>query len=32
MGYAFIKIVKLSAPAEGGIDYRIKSNPGDVPP
>ena len=32
MGYAFIKIVKLSAPADGGIDYRIKSNPGDVPP
>src|SRR6187200_1351293 len=24
MGYAFIKIVKLSAPADSGIDYRIK--------
>ena len=32
MGYGFIKVVKLSAPADNGIDYKIKSNPGDVPP
>jgi hypothetical protein len=32
MGYGFIKIVKLSTPADNGIDYTIKSNPGDVPP
>jgi predicted metal-binding protein len=32
MGYGFIKVVKLSAPADNGIDYKVKSNPGDVPP
>jgi len=32
MGYGFIKVVKLSAPADNGIDYEVKSNPGDVPP
>ncbi len=32
MGYGFIKVTKLSAPADNGIDYKIKSNPGDVPP
>lgn len=32
MGYGFVKIVKLSAPADNGLDYKIKSNPGDVPP
>jgi hypothetical protein len=32
MGYGFIKVVKLSAPADNGMDYKIKSNPGDVPP
>jgi hypothetical protein len=32
MGYGFIKVVKLSAPADNGVDYKIKSNPGDVPP
>jgi hypothetical protein len=32
MGYGFIKVVKLNAPANNGMDYKIKSNPGDVPP
>src|ERR1041384_1265039 len=32
MGYNFVKVKKLSAPADNGIDYTIKSNPGDVPP
>ena len=32
MGYGFIKVVKLGAPANNGVDYKIKSNPGDVPP
>jgi hypothetical protein len=32
MGYGFIKVVKLGAPADNGVDYKIKSNPGDVPP
>lgn len=32
MGYGFIKIVKLGAPADNSIDYEVKSNPGDVPP
>jgi mono/diheme cytochrome c family protein len=32
MGYGFIKVVKLGAPADSGIDYKVKSNPGDVPP
>ena len=31
MGYGFIKIVKLNAPADSGINYAIKSEPGDVP-
>ena len=32
MGYGFVKVVKLSSPADNGIDYKVKSNPGDVPP
>ncbi len=32
MGYGFVKVKKLGAPADNGIDYTIKSNPGDVPP
>jgi hypothetical protein len=31
MGYGFIKVVKLGAPADNGINYTIKSEPGDVP-
>jgi hypothetical protein len=31
MGYGFIKLVKLGAPADAGIDYTVKSEPGDVP-
>lgn len=31
MGYGFIKVVKLSAPADNGINYALKSEPGDVP-
>src|SRR5947207_5340716 len=31
MGYGFIKLVKLGAPADSGINYTIKSEPGDVP-
>jgi len=31
MGYGFIKVVKLKAPADTGISYTIKSQPGDVP-
>jgi hypothetical protein len=31
MGYGFIKVVKLNAPADNGIDYTMKSEPGDVP-
>jgi hypothetical protein len=31
MGYGFIKVVKLSTPADNGINYAIKSEPGDVP-
>ena len=31
MGYGFIKVTKLSAPADNGIDYKAKSEPGDVP-
>jgi cytochrome c553 len=30
-GYGFIKVVKLGAPPDGGMDYELKSNPGDVP-
>jgi hypothetical protein len=31
MGYGFIKLVKLTAPADPGINYTVKSEPGDVP-
>jgi hypothetical protein len=31
MDYGFIKVVKLKAPADPGIDYTVKSQPGDVP-
>jgi len=31
MGYGFIKVVKLNAPADTGINYKVKSEPGDVP-
>jgi len=31
MGYGFIKLVKLSSPADAGINYTLKSEPGDVP-
>ncbi|MEO8187197.1 MAG: hypothetical protein ABI580_07510 [Burkholderiaceae bacterium] len=31
MGYGFIKVVKLTAPADNGINYTIKSEPGAVP-
>ena len=31
MGYGFIKVVKLKTPADPGIDYTVKSEPGDVP-
>jgi hypothetical protein len=31
MGYGFIQVVKLSGPADNGIDYKVKSEPGDVP-
>jgi hypothetical protein len=31
MGYGFIKVVRLKAPADSGIDYTAKSEPGDVP-
>lgn len=31
MGYGFIKVVKLKAPADPGINYTIKPEPGDVP-
>jgi hypothetical protein len=32
MGYGFIQVIKLNAPPDSGMDYTIKSNPGDVPP
>jgi hypothetical protein len=32
MGYGFIHVVKLKAPADNGVDYTVKSQPGDVPP
>lgn len=32
MGYGFIVVTKLSAPADQGVDYKQKSEPGDVPP
>jgi hypothetical protein len=32
MGYGFIKVVKMSTPADNGIDFTsIRSEPGDVP-
>ena len=31
MGYGFIKVVKMKTPADNGIDYAVKSEPGDVP-
>ncbi|ABD70564.1 hypothetical protein Rfer_2853 [Rhodoferax ferrireducens T118] len=31
MDYPFIKVVKMKAPADIGIDYTVKSEPGDVP-
>ena len=31
MGYGFIKVVKLKTPADAGITYALKSEPGDVP-
>ena len=31
MGYKFIKVAKMKAPADPGINYAIKSEPGDVP-
>jgi hypothetical protein len=30
-GYKFIEVTKLSAPPDGGMDYELKSEPGDVP-
>ena len=32
MSYGFIQVIKLSAPADNGINYAVKSEPGDVPP
>jgi hypothetical protein len=31
MGYGFIKVVKMKTAANVGINYGIKSEPGDVP-
>lgn len=31
MGYNFVRVVKMKAPADIGIDYTVKSDPGDVP-
>jgi len=31
MGYGFIKVVKQKTPADVGINYAVKSEPGDVP-
>ena len=31
MGYGFIKVVKMKVPADVGVDYAVKSQPGDVP-
>jgi hypothetical protein len=31
MGYGFIKVVKQAAASDIGIDYAVKSEPGDVP-
>jgi hypothetical protein len=32
MGYGFIQVTKLGAPADSGVNYTVKSEPGDVPP
>ena len=32
MGYGFIQVKKLTAPADNGMNYTLKSEPGDVPP
>jgi len=32
MGYKFVQVTKLGAPPDNGIDYTLKSEPGDVPP
>ena len=32
MGYGFIEVAHLKAPADQGINYKKASNPGDVPP
>ena len=32
MGYGFIEVVHLKAPADAGVNYKKASNPGDVPP
>ena len=31
MGYLFIKVVRQAAPSDQGIDYKVRSEPGDVP-
>jgi cytochrome c556 len=31
MDYGFIQVVKQTAPSDMGIDYKLKSEPGDVP-
>lgn len=31
MGYGFIKVIRLKAPADQGIDYTVKSKAADVP-
>jgi cytochrome c556 len=31
MEYGFIQVVKQTAPSDQGIDYKVKSEPGDVP-
>jgi hypothetical protein len=30
-GYKFIEVTKLSTPPDSGMDYELKSEPGDVP-
>jgi len=32
MGYGFIQVTKLGIPADSGMSYTVKSEPGDVPP
>jgi hypothetical protein len=31
MEYGFIKVVQQKSPSDQGIDYMLKSQPGDVP-